>query len=428
MSAETELDEILNTTHHYRRELKAIESRNGSATQDVVDNPLKVDGYTREKIERMDADLSVAELRAQNKALEARLAKLERTPILESRAPGGGSRAGSDTDPSSEAYARRWMKAILSNNDAEMRALATTSANAPVPTDMERRIVERMYQTNVLRQIAVVRQINSKRAIPVENALPTVQRLSEAAASTPSDPTYSTQISVNPIEYHVSTELSRAFIEDSFGEGDIGSGMDWVAGRMATALGLFWESDYTVGTNSSQPEGIAGSSAQTKIAGVSQVTDLGAGVALTSVTADQLIDTVHLVAPAYRNSPRFRWLISDAFLRTVRKLKNGVTTSGPQEYIWTPGTANANSLVGGAPAQIYGVPYSIGQYVPTTTANNAIYAVVGDFNYFEIFDRVGMESMSDPYSKAANRQIVLHMWGRTDAKIMLPNAFAAITG
>ena len=151
-------------------------------------------------------------------------------------------------------------------------------------------------------------------------------------------------------------------------------------------------------------------------------------MALTTVTADNLIDAVHAVPVAYRASPRFRWLISDSFLKAVRKLKNTVTTSGPTEYVWAPGTSTTNSLVGGVPATIYGVPYSVGQYVPTTTANAAIYAVVGDFNYFEIFDRTGITSMTDPYSGMANMQTNLYVYSRTDSHVMLPEAFAAITG
>ena len=162
--------------------------------------------------------------------------------------------------------------------------------------------------------------------------------------------------------------------------------------------------------------------------GIAQGVDLGAGVALTSVTADNLIDAAYTVKPVYRNSPRYRWLISDTFLRTVRKIKNTVTTSGQLEYIWTPGTATVNALVGGMPATIAGIPYSVGQYMPTTTADNAVYAVVGDFNYFEIFDRTGITSMLDPYSNAATHQTNLILYTRTDSKVMLPEAFAYIRG
>jgi HK97 family phage major capsid protein len=164
----------------------------------------------------------------------------------------------------------------------------------------------------------------------------------------------------------------------------------------------------------------------TALVALSQVTDLG-GLAVTTVTADNVIDTVHLVAPQYRNSPRFRWLLSDTFVRVARKLKNSVVTSGSTEYIWTQAQSNAGTMVGGAPGLLYGVPYSIGQYVRTATSNNNIFAVVGDFNYFEIFDRTGMTSLVDPYSAASTHQVTLYTYARTDSHIMNGSAFAAIT-
>jgi HK97 family phage major capsid protein len=219
--------------------------------------------------------------------------------------------------------------------------------------------------------------------------------------------------------------MSQEFIEDAIGQGGIGSGLDWVASRIGMSMALKMEEAYTIGTGSSQPEGIAGSSANTKISALSQQTDIGGAV--TTVTADNVIDTVHLVAPQYRNSPRFRWLLSDTFVRVARKLKNSVVTSGSTEYIWTQAPSNAGTMVGGAPGLLYGVPYSIGQYVPTANTDENVFAVVGDFNYFEIFDRTGMTSLVDPYSAASTHQVTLYTYARTDSKIMLANAFAAIT-
>jgi HK97 family phage major capsid protein len=220
--------------------------------------------------------------------------------------------------------------------------------------------------------------------------------------------------------------MSQEFIEDAIGQGGIGSGLDWVASRIGLSLALKMEEAYTVGTGSSQPEGIAGSSANTKLAALSQVTDLG-GNAITTISADNVIDTVHLVAPQYRNSPRFRWLVSDTFVRVARKLKNAVSVSGATEYIWTQAPSNSQTMVGGAPGLLYGVPYSVGQYIPTASTNNNVFAVIGDFNYFEIFDRTGMTSLVDPYSAAVTHQVTLYTYARTDSRIMNASAFAAIT-
>ena len=416
MDENNELHEMQRLTHQYRNSLAAYEARTGRVGQQV---DFKGSGEDKQLFARMDADLTAIELRAQLKATEERLAKLESQPTLESRAT---IARGDANDPDSAAYAARWLKAVVTGNQNEIRALSLGSSNAGIPTDMERRIVQKLQDANVLRQISVVTQIDSKRTIPVENALPTTALIGEASTITASDPTYSSAISVVPYKYATRVLMSQEFIEDAIGNGGPGSALDYVAQKCALSIALAQESAYTIGTGSSQPQGITASG------GIAQGVDLGAGVALTSVTADNLIDAAYTVKPVYRNSPRYRWLISDTFLRTVRKIKNTVTTSGQLEYIWTPGTATVNALVGGMPATIAGIPYSVGQYMPTTTADNAVYAVVGDFNYFEIFDRTGITSMLDPYSNAATHQTNLILYTRTDSKIMLPEAFAYIRG
>ena len=422
-----ELSNIENTVHEYRKTLDAFASRTGAKTHHVE---IRGSGEEREKIARIDADLDAVERAAQDRA--ALRAANERIAALESersqpqfRAALPAKREGGH-DLSSPEYAMRWLKAVASGNSAEMRALTTGSSGAGIPTDMERRIVEKMYQANVMRSIAPVSSIDSKRTITVEGSLPTSNLVTEAGTITASDPTFGTAISVVPYKYVCATQMSQEFIEDAIGQGGIGSGLDWVASRIGLSLALKMEDAYTVGTGSSQPEGIAGSSANTKLVAVSQVTDLS-GSAVTTISADNVIDTVHLVAPQYRNSPRFRWLVSDTFVRVARKLKNSVTGSGATEYIWTQAAANSQTMVGGAPGLLYGVPYSVGQYVPTATTNNNVFAVVGDFNYFEIFDRTGMTSLVDPYSAAATHHVTLYTYARTDSRIMNASAFAAIT-
>ena len=421
-----ELNNIENTVHEYRKTLDSFAARTGAKTHHVE---IRGSGEEREKIARIDADLDAVERMNQDRvALRAAQDRLKQLEEERSQPQFRGVVARADVkhDLASPEYAKRWLHAVARGDAAEMRALALGTGGAGIPTDMERRIVEKMYQANVLRSIAPVSSIDSKRTITVEGSLPTTALVTEANSISASDPGFGTAISVVPYKYVCATQMTQEFIEDAIGQGGIGSGLDWVASRIGLSMALKMEEAYTIGTGSSQPEGIAGSSAQTALSNLSQVTDLG-GSAVTTVTADNVIDTVHLVAPQYRNSPRFRWLFSDTFLRVARKLKNSVTNNGATEYIWTQASSNAGTMVGGAPGLLYGVPYSIGQYVRTATSNNNIFAVVGDFNYFEIFDRTGMTSLVDPYSAASTHQVTLYTYARTDSHIMNGSAFAAIT-
>jgi HK97 family phage major capsid protein len=420
-----ELNNIENTVHEYRKTLDSFAARTGAKTHHVE---IRGSGEEREKIARIDADLDAVERMNQDRvALRAAQERLKQLEEERSQPQFRGVVARADVkhDLASPEYAKRWLMAVARGDAAEMRALATNTGGAGIPTDMERRIVEKMYQANVLRSICPVSSIDSKRTITVEGNLPTTALVAEGGSITATDPTFGTAISVVPYKYVCATQMTQEFIEDAIGQGGIGSGLDWVASRIGLSMALKMEEAYTIGTGTSQPEGIAGSSAEAKLETLGQRTDIGGAVE--TVTADHVIDTVHLVAPQYRNSPRFRWLLSDTFVRVARKLKNAYVTSGATEYIWTQASSNAGTMVGGAPGLLYGVPYSIGQYVPTANTDENIFAVVGDFNYFEIFDRTGMTSLVDPYSAASTHQVTLYTYARTDSKIMLANAFAAIT-
>ncbi len=406
----SEIDQINEITHQYRRSLEQFATRTGSPTQTIEQ---RGSGEEREKIARMDADLTAAEqliqMRAENAALKAKLDEPQ------FRAQTTRQSAGEDRD--SAEYAARWLKAVARGDQAELRALSLASSNAGIPTDMERRIVEKLQQSNVLRSMCPVSTIDSKRTITVEGSLPTTDLVAEAGSITPADPTFATAISVVPYKYVCATTMSQEFIEDAIGQGGIGTGLDWVAGRIGLSMGLKMEQAYSIGSGSSQPEGCVGSSMQSKLANLSQVTDLGAN-AITTVTADNVIDT----APEYRTGARYSWFVHDTFIKVIRKLKAN------NEYIWTPvGLNNAQGLVQGVPGLIYGVPYRVGKYVPTATTNNNVFALIGNFDYFEIFDRTGMTSMVDPYSAASTHEVTLYTYARTDSRITLANAFAAIT-
>lgn len=400
------LSQMENTVHEYRKALEQFAARKDAAPQ-TIDQ--RGSGEEREKISRMDADLDAAERLIQLRAAQKKQAELDKSEF-ESRLSLGTAR-------NEREYEARWIKALT--NPMEARALTLSTSGASIPTDMERRIVERLQQVNVIRSMASVRTIDSKRTITVEGSLPTTNLVAEEGSITASDPSFGTAISVVPYKLVCATKMSMEFIEDAIGNGGIGSGLNYVADKIASSISLKEEEFFTTGTNSSQPEGIAGSSANTKLVSASQVTDLSGG-AITTISGDNLIDTVHLVPVQYRNSPRFSWLVSDTFVRVIRKIKVNST-----DYVWK--LNETAGLSQGVPGTIYGVPYRVGQYVPTATTNNNVFGVVGDFNYFEIFDRMGITSMMDPYSDAANQRVTLYVTKRVDSKITQAVAFAAIT-
>jgi len=424
------LNELNNLTHNYRKELERIEKRTGAAAQFVTQ---KGSGSEIEMIERMDADMTKIERSvqdiAQAKAQESRLAAIEARlsePVYTSRA--AAVSRGSDSDPNSTAYAERWIKATARGDLAELRVMTLSTTGAGVPTDLERRIVAKLQQASALRSLAKITTIDSKRTVAIENALPTSALVADSGAITAADATFSTQIAVVPYKFVCATTMTQEFIDDVVGTAGIGTGLDYIAQRCASSLALTLDQYYTVGTGLSEPQGIFDTGAASLAGLVTQGVILAEDALITAVTGDNIIDCVHAVPPQYRQSPRFKWLFSDTFLKTVRKIK----VTGQNDYVWKP-SENYSDLTAGVPGFLYGVPYTIGKFVAdadTTTTTSAIQgkamAGVGHWDYFEIFDRTGMTSMIDPYSGAANMRSTLYTYMRTDSRIMQPEAFASI--
>jgi hypothetical protein len=227
----SEINDLQNITHQYRQSLEAFEERTNKQAR-MID--LAGNGEERQTMARMDADLSAIEQRMQDMAA-AKAAAEHRAAALEAKLAEPTYRAkptdAKIVDRSSEEYAARWLKAVATGDAGEMRALSLGSGGAGIPTDMERRIVDRMFQANVMRQICPVSTIDSKRTIPVQNALPTTALVAEAGTITPADPTFSTAISVVPYKLVTAVTMSQEFIEDAIGNGGIGSGLQYVADK-----------------------------------------------------------------------------------------------------------------------------------------------------------------------------------------------------
>ena len=113
-----------------------------------------------------------------------------------------------------------------------------------------------------------------------------------------------------------------------------------IADALGERLGRIANSKLTTGSGSSDVQGIV----------------TGAGVATaaastSAITADEIIDFVHSVDPAYRGAPSVRFMFHDSTLKAIRKLKDG---NG--NYLWSMGNVQQ-----GVPGSLLGYSYSINQ-------------------------------------------------------------------
>jgi HK97 family phage major capsid protein len=131
--------------------------------------------------------------------------------------------------------------------------------------------------------------------------------------------------------------------------------------KLGTRIARAINTHFTVGTGTSQPNGVVTAATSGKVGLVGQTL---------SLIYDDLIDLEHAVDPAYRNGAKF--MMHDQSLKVVKKLKD--TTGRP---LWLPGLAFKE------PDTINGYGYSINQDMPVMAAN-AKSVIFGDFSRYYI--------------------------------------------
>lgn len=176
----------------------------------------------------------------------------------------------------------------------------------------------------------------------------------------------------------------------------------WLPEKFAARLGRALNAHFTVGTGGGvQPAGLVPNLTVGKVG--------AAGQTLT-VSGDDLIDLIHSIDPAYRNSSS-RFMLADASIRSVRKLKD---TGG--QYLWQPG------LQAGAPDTLLGYPVVVNQDMPVMAASAKSIAF-GDFRAAYLIRRVqgtGVKRFDERFADAL--QVGFLSFARYDGTIDDPRA------
>jgi HK97 family phage major capsid protein len=183
-----QLTELNNLTHQYRKTLEQFSERKDAKTHEIE---ARGSGEEREKIARLDSDMTEIEKLIQLRKVAAEAAAPEFTARVaddDGKWLYEGMSARKRKQYAGREYTERFMGAIIGGDMAAFRALSTGTSNAPVPTDLERRIIEKRQQVSVMRQLATVMTIDSTREVSVEGALPTTAKVAEGGTITPPPP------------------------------------------------------------------------------------------------------------------------------------------------------------------------------------------------------------------------------------------------
>lgn len=200
------------------------------------------------------------------------------------------------------------------------KGTATAGGNT-VPTSFYNQLVQHMIEVSGILSAGptILRTEGGENfEVPTTTAHSSGALVAEGAAISESDPAFAKR-TLGAYKYGVLIQVARELIDDT--GVDLQGYLSMQAGR---AVGNALGAHLATGTGTNQPSGIVTGST----AGVTGATTGASGL----FTANELIDLQYSVIAPYRNSPSASWLMSDATVGEVRKLKD---SNGA--YIWQPG-------------------------------------------------------------------------------------------
>lgn len=356
---------------------KATKEQRTEAEQ-AVDKALNEVSEIEARAERM-SKLEAAEKRAVEQIeAEERAARESKRPKMEP----GEARSGGDMDyrTAFHAYIRAQgvkgdmepeARSVLERgfSEIEHRAQTTTAAAGgyTVPTELANILVKSMLAWGPMYDPGITTEIvttgGGKITMPTVNDTTTaVVKHSEGTTLTDdggSDVTFGQK---ELDAYAFNTEwlrVSKELADDSI------FAMETILGNLlGERLGRRANLELTVGDGTGDPNGIVTASSEGKVA-----------TGNAAITADEIIDMLHSVDPAYRMGPRVRFMFNDGTLAAIRKLKDG-----DGNYLWQMGNVQA-----GVPGTLLGYNYSINQAMAGLGSGvSSRVMVFGDFSKYYV--------------------------------------------
>ena len=350
------------------------------------------------EIDKLTNEIARAE-RAQR--LDADLARATHQPLT--TMPGvNAEEASGDVKKgrASTTYRRAFWDAMrLNTSPLEVRnALSEgvdTEGGYLVPDEFERTLIQSLADLNIMRSLAKVIQTTSgDRKIPVVSTHGTASWLDEGKPYTESDEAF-TQVTLSAYKLGTFLKISEELLNDAAFNVE-----QYLASEFARRIGAAEEEAFLIGDGNGKPTGIF---AQT--GGGETAVTTGKP---TDISADELIDLHYSLRAPYR--ARAVWIMNDATVKTVRKLKDG---NG--QYLWQP------ALTAGTPDMILGRPVHTSTFAPEIKAGAKTVAF-GDLGYYWIADRQGRSFKRLNELFATTGQVGFLASQRLDGKLILPEA------
>lgn len=277
----------------------------------------------------------------------------------------------------------------------QMRAMQTLDGSAGgylVSDEFVRSLEVAMVAYGGMRQVSQIIRTATGGEMPwptADDTSNTGEIIGEDSTASEADPTIGQQIWRSYLYSSKVIRVSNALLEDSAVNLAAELGM-----MLGERLGRIHNTHFTTGTGSNQPRGV--------------ITDATVGkttASATAITADEVLDLIASVDPAYRANATF--MCHDTIMFYIRKLKDSYG-----QYLW-----NAD-IKAGMPDRIWGYPTQVNQSMASSVATTNKTAAFGDFSKYKIREvrSVRLRRLDELY--AAKDQVGFVAFVRADGKLL----------
>lgn len=361
------------------------------------------DALLDEKIARIEADLDVAQKKADEAALaakrQARFAAEGNNEVdLDAKAlawargiartRGTDVREFGSSDMNAyksalDAYLRKEERTLSAD---EVKALSVGSdpdGGYVVHPDLSGRIVMKVFETSPMRAYASVQTIST-------DALEGLFDLNEASSGWVGETdsraaTNTPQLGKWRIPVHeifAKPQATQKLLDDASINME-----SWLAAKVADRFARQEAAAFVNGDGTSKPRGFLTYANGTTLPGTIEQFKTGVNGAFAAAPngGDVLINALYGLKAQYRANAT--WAMNRATLKLTRKLKDS-----DGAYLWSPGIA------AGQPSTLLGYPVASFEDMPDP-ATGTLSIAVGDFREgYQIVDRIGIRTLRDPYS------------------------------
>jgi HK97 family phage major capsid protein len=322
-------------------------------------------------------------------ALDAELRQTTRPPL---------DNVGSDNrGVRNEEQHRKAFRNYLTKGDSqELRTYSPMSDAVEgafiVPQGFQNELVEALKAFGGVREVASSITTSTGNPIkwPSVNDTATVgELLGENTTVAQSNPSFSS-VTLNAFTYSSKmVNVSNELLQDSAFDVE-----GFLRKALTTRIGRITNSHFTIGTGTTQPNGINHSATAGPTSGTTLL-----------VSYDDLVELEHSVDPAYRKTAKF--MFSDVVLKQIKKLKDS-----QGHPLWVPGMATKS------PDTVLGYEYVINQDMPAVSSgvNLALFGAMDNYIIREVANSFSVKRLDERY--AEQNQTAFIGFARFDGQLL----------